>query len=850
MSKVEGPIRIWIKPKVLAGFAIILAFAIASIYITYNGFVELLQTKQSLSHPNKKLVTLNSALADIYEAESNIRAYNLSQNEDYLNYYFSFLLKVNDKVDTLLYLTKDNTSQKAKIKTIKQLLERKEKVLDEFIEIKKKDRSSIFYDRAVEEIARVQLNSSARKPVVAKTTTTTTSKRDTVFERTPIQKPSFFGKIKSWISGKEKVDTSYTDIRVETRVDTLVRAGYVSDSVMGNVLGILNQIRMEQESARDLASTKELELLKSDKGLMDQIRVIVSLLEREELSQSYKRANNAEEVVHKSTIIVLALGGAALIMLLLFVAVIFRDITKGNYYRNELYEAKKYAEKLLKVKEQFLANMSHEIRTPLSSIIGLSRQIERTELDAKQTDYIKLLSSSSNHLLNVINDILDFSKIEAGQMRIESLPFKLSEVLQESLNSMGERANEKGIKLEIVEETNENITIWGDPFRLKQILLNLLSNAIKFTDKGSVSILSSYNDIGDGFVKVTVTVKDTGIGISAEQQSLIFEEFTQADPSTTRRFGGTGLGLTIVKKLTELQGGEVTIESQIDVGTSISIAIPYRLKGEQVENQGVPKKQPQLSKDTRVLIVDDDDVNRIISEELFKNIGIEADSTGDPALVMEHISRNEYHFILTDIHMPGISGYDVAEKIKSAGLSIPVIAITANSTIDDPNHFIERGFSGYLIKPYSEEDVLKVIEPFVSIEHHEISTIAESKENEDLGYDLTDIFRFSGGDKQSARLILSTFLDNTDKNLLELNSYVQAKDLKNASAIAHKMKSAFKQFKVYNIAGLLYKIEKTEDRKENHHSIKELAEELNIQIKPILKSLKKELIKLEDEIKV
>jgi signal transduction histidine kinase/AmiR/NasT family two-component response regulator/HPt (histidine-containing phosphotransfer) domain-containing protein len=848
MSKAEGPIQIWVKPKVLAGFTIILAFAIASISITYNGFTELLKTRQSLSHPNKKLVTLNSALADIYEAESNIRAYNLSQNEDYLNYYFSFLLKINDKVDTLLYLTKDNSSQKAKIKTIKQLLEKKAKVLDEFIDLKKNDRSSVFYDKALEEIAKVQSIHSAKRPLVARTTTTTTSKKDTIVERMPNQKAGFFGKIKNWISGKEKVDTLYTKVRVETRIDTIIRSGYVTDSVMRNVVGILNQIKSEQENARDLAGLKELELLKSDKELMDQIRVIVSLLEREELSQSYKRANSAEEVVHKSTIIVLALGGAALIMLLLFVAVIFRDITKGNYYRNELYESKKYAEKLLKVKEQFLANMSHEIRTPLSSIIGLSRQIEKTELNSRQSDYIKLLTSSSNHLLSVINDILDFSKIEAGQMRIESLPFNLSEVVQESLNTLMERAKEKGISLEKIEENSENLTIWGDPFRLKQILLNLLSNAIKFTDQGSVSIISSYSEINSEFVRVNIAVKDTGIGINPEQQSLIFEEFTQADPSTTRRFGGTGLGLTIVKKLTELQGGEVGIQSQVNVGTTITISIPYRLKGELAERTEELVKPIAINQNVRVLIIDDDDINGIISVELFKNLGIAADSTNDPSKVLDLITNHKYQIVFTDIHMPEISGYDIVEKVKNLDESIPVIAITANSMIDNPNHFIEKGFSGYLIKPYTEVELIKILEPFIMIKKEMVLNL-DSETNTDLGYDLTDIFRFSGGDKQSAKLILSTFLENTDKNLIELNGHIHRKDLKNCAAIAHKMKSAFKQFKVYNIAGLLLKIEKIEDKKENMHEAKELIEELNIQIKPVVKSLRKELAKLDFELK-
>jgi len=432
-------------------------------------------------------------------------------------------------------------------------------------------------------------------------------------------------------------------------------------------------------------------------------------------------------------------------------------------------------------------------------------------------------------------------------MRIECVPFNLFEVLQESMSTMLEKANEKGIKLEMVEESSLNLTLWGDPFRLKQILLNLLSNAIKFTDSGSVSVISSLSKINNDFVRIQITVKDTGIGISPEQQSLIFEEFTQADPSTTRRYGGTGLGLTIVKKLTELQGGEVAIESLLNEGTSITIAIPSRLKGETVVQGGVAATQLRISKDSRVLIIDDDDVNRIISEEIFKNLGFTVESAGDPSLVMGLISGKDYQIIFTDIQMPGISGYDLVEMINEFSESIPVIAITANSMIDNPNHFIEKGFAGYLIKPYTEEDVIKVIEPFFNVPGKTQFPSIEADADTDLGYDLTDIYRFSGGDRQSAKLILLTFLDNTDKNLVELNNHIHAKELKDASAIAHKMKSAFRQFKIYNIAGLLLKLEKLEDGKENMHYAKELTDELNIQIKPVLKSLKKELVKLDVE---
>lgn len=839
MGRIDGPKKVWLKPKVLFGFIVIIVFAITAISITYKGFIQLSKTKQELSQPKQKLILLNTALTDIYEAESNIRAYNLTHDENYLNTYFKFLLKISDRVDTLLILTKDNQNQNLKIETIKQLLEKKGAVLDEFIELKKTDKTSVFYDRALEEIAKVQSVTSTNPPIVSRSVTTITTKRDTVLERAA-KKSGFFGRIKKWIAGKEKYDTTLTKVKVETHFDTIARAGYIPDSLVVKVMGLLHQIRTEQQNVRDLTRLKELELLKSDKALMDQIRVIVSLLEREELAFAYKRSSNAEEVVRKSTLIVLALGGAAFIMILLFIIAIFRDISKSNFYRNELFEAKKYAEMLLKVKEQFLANMSHEIRTPLSSMIGLTRQLKKTELNSKQDTQVKLLASSSEHLLNVINDILDFSKIEAGQMRIESLPFNPAEVIQETILTLNHKAEEKGLTIEKIELNSLNSCLWGDPFRLKQITLNLLSNAIKFTDKGSISIISDYNEVLNDLIRFDLTVKDTGIGISDELQSQIFEEFSQADPSVTRKYGGTGLGLTIVKRLTEIQGGEIKIESKPSIGTSITISIPYKTKGEYIEKRIEISENLKFEKPFNVLVIDDDDVNRLITEELLKNIGTKVHSTGNPTEALDLIVNNSFDIIFTDIQMPEISGYDIVQSLTKSGITIPVIAMTANSMFDNPNRFTESGFAGYLIKPFAEADLVQIIKPFAEFTEIQARQ-TEQKNIIEKDYDLSDIYRFAGGDKESAKLILSTFIDNTDINLTELNRLIDDKNTKGASAIAHKMKPTFRQFKIHEIASLLQEIEEIEDNADNLDEVKSLIERIIIQVEPIIKALKKEL---------
>lgn len=820
----------------------ILAFAVASIIVTYRAVIELTRTKQSLSQPNKKLIFLNSILADIYEAESNIRTYTLTHDDEYINYYFSFLISIDSKVDSLLIYTKDNPGQRKKIRFIKTLLDRKGKVLEELISLKQQDKSSFFYDKALQEIAHAQTLPEYKSPIIAKTTTTTISKKDTLFGNTVGGNDGFFGKVKSWFSGSKKKDTTITQTNIETRIDTLFPPGIASDSLIGNVVKILNQIKREQEEVKSQVGLKELELLNSDKDLMDEIRSVVSLLEREELSLSYRRTNEAEEVVYRSTIIVLALGGVTLVLLILFLAVIFSDITRSNYLRHQLFEAKKYAEKLLKVKEQFLANMSHEIRTPLSSIIGLTRQLTRTNLSERQGEYVGHLNTSSEHLLNVINDILDYSKLEAGQLRIEKSPFNPVDVLTEVVNSMRIKANEKRIDLELNVKEQLLLIVHGDPFRLKQIMLNLVSNSIKFTERGRVTITLQLVEKTEEIARIQFTVADTGMGIPQEQQHLIFEEFTQADPSITRKHGGSGLGLTIVKRLTELQGGEIQIISKLNEGTAVSVTIPYPLKGD--EKTGVIERDEyQLPSTLKVLVVDDDEINRVITLEMFRSLGVTADSTGNPKVAVEMVVNVSYDIVLTDIQMPEVSGYDLAELIEKQNRKIHILAITANSMIDNPGHFIEKGFSGHLIKPFNEDDLFNAIAPLVGVKKSRARIHEKEKLIDDV-FDLSDIYRFAGGDRNSVRLILSTFLENTNKNLTDLNSLIRDKKVQQASSVAHKMKSGFNQFKIYHIAGILYKIENLENSQGKERTANILLNELNQQIKPVLKLLRKELIKL------
>lgn len=836
-----------IKPKVLFGYLVVLGIALAALGITYKGFVDLTKTRQSISEPNQKLIKINSLLTDIYEAESNIRTYTLTQNESYLSIYVSFMADINLKVDTLLSLAETDPVQSEKIKFIKELLVRKRRVLNELVELKRTDQSSRFYSMALEEVEKLEVDSIQESSVVSSVTTTTTSRRDSVITKTPEEDESqgVFSWFFRMFSKKDPVDTTITKliVDVETKVDTLSQAVMSpSDSLLNEVVKILTEMKSQQEMALYDIGEKELELLKSDKEIMDQIRAVVSLLEREELMNSYQKAEEINEVVSKLTQLLLILGGVALFITILFTAIIFRDLSKANYYRNQLYNAKQYAEKLLKVKEEFLANISHEIRTPLSAIIGLSRQLKRGELNSQQELYIGSIYSSSQHLLQIVNDILDLSKIEEGYLRFESVPFSPHEIAKDAVSTFSLKAQEKGLDLNLITEGKQENVVLGDPFRLRQILYNLISNAVKFTDKGSISVRILEQEKQNERISYQFHVIDTGIGIPQKKIDTIFNEFTQVDSSVSRTYGGTGLGLTIAKKLTELQDGELTVESQEEHGSEFTVVLSYPEANDvkRKTSEDGQAKSLKLPESLRVLAVDDDPTGQLLILEMLKTLGLKPIVLGNPKEAIRQIKRSNYDVIFTDIQMPGISGYDLIMTIRKMRKQKEpvVIALTANSVSSNPSQYPDAGFNEVLIKPINEVEIYNVLAPIVG--YSTVEQVDNNQESSDE-YDITDICRFAENDSDSIRTILKSFVDNANKNIEELTEFVKNEKWDEVARIAHRMKSAFRQLRVNSIA---ITIEKLENYTEKPLS----SDELNAALLSIQKEVERVNSRLKEDI--
>lgn len=369
----------------------------------------------------------------------------------------------------------------------------------------------------------------------------------------------------------------------------------------------------------------------------------------------------------------------------------------------ELYEINEKAEAASRSKSEFLANMSHEIRTPINGILGFAQLLSVMPLEEKQRSFVDIILSSGNTLLTVINDILDFSKIEAGKLHIESVPFDLGEVVENVIDLMTARAEEKHLEIAMRYAPGTPINVIGDPGRVKQVLINYVSNAIKFTAQGHVVINVESRILGNTETIIRFEVIDTGIGISKEAQKKIFEKFMQADASTTKRYGGTGLGLAICQQLAHLMGGEVGVLSEEGKGSNFWFEVPFRLDQSQEQKRNLP--EVSLA-GCRLLIVDDHEVNRRILLELAEGWRVQAQAaeSGEEALHLlkkAKAENNPFHIAILDYQLPNMDGEELSNLIKTdrSIADTSLILLTSMGMRGDAGRFQEIGFDAYLVKP-------------------------------------------------------------------------------------------------------------------------------------------------------
>jgi signal transduction histidine kinase/CheY-like chemotaxis protein/HPt (histidine-containing phosphotransfer) domain-containing protein len=474
-----------------------------------------------------------------------------------------------------------------------------------------------------------------------------------------------------------------------------------------------------------------------------------------------------------------------------------QDISDQKRIEKELIKAKDIAEQSVRVKEQFLTNMSHEIRTPMNGIIGFARILESTNLDDDQKQSVEAIQRASKNLMTIINDILDFSKIDADKMTFEDVNFSLSKTINAVIELLSPISNEKKIKLLCEIDPQINDFLIGDPTKLSQILINLVGNALKFTEKGYVELIVSKEEESESESFLRFTVVDTGIGIPKDKIDSIFDSFNQASNETTRKFGGTGLGLTITRKLIELQGGIISVTSEVAKGSEFSFVLQYKKVQKGIVEPINIKKEPlsfNFLKDIKILLVEDNELNQLLAIKVFKKWEKEIDIANNGKIAINKIEQNNYDIILMDIQMPEMDGIELTKYIRTnmgSKSDIPIIALTAHATLGEEKRSLDNGMNDYLSKPFDFNVLLEKLHiNLMNTDNTKSFDLSELELPAEKLVDFTYLNEFADGDTDFIQKMVSLFLHIAPEALEAIQLSNDIDDIKVLKDEVHKLKSS------------------------------------------------------------
>lgn len=769
-----------LRGKIIAAFVLACVAIALAVGTTYIGFNSLLEQVDELTVPNDKLRSLNNLFEQITRLDQQQRADAIRNPGKSYRAILQESKQLTATLDTLIAMPWNNTRQPGRLEAMKRVVAKRDYLLLEYLRLRSEFVSNKKFTQQLDSLSLILAVNQQLDSLVStnqnKTTTTT---------YIPEEKRNFFSRL----FGSKKKDTLNGSVEIKeeklTKVDTLAIAR--QQGARDEVERIMKRLDEDQRLQTQEMMQRELRLINTNVALINQLLSILREVETEELALFEKKNTEAGLLVNKSVerisiiIAIFFLVAAALVFLMLI------DLSRSNYYRLQLTQAKEEAERLSLVKQRFLANMSHEIRTPLQSILGFSEQLNSQK---NNTEALLAIQHSSEHLLHIVDEVLDYSRIESGQFVLDRSPLWLDELVDEVATVVTIQARQKNLNFNI-EIDQVDSPVLGDAFRLKQVFYNLLGNAIKFTASGTITFSTRILEQNDIHIITEFRISDTGKGIPKEEQEIIFNQFEQGGKNVHRQYGGAGLGLSIVKKIIEQQQGTIKVESEVGTGTTFIILITF-------EKTETPVVSPvQQTKPTtfagHVWLVDDDPlILKLCSLILEKNKVAYTSLQSSLNMLEQNLNVNDVVFL--DIRMPGINGVDLCKQLRARVPELYIVALTAHLLPDERKFIVESGFNRILPKPFRENEFLDAL--------HQIQSTPQQTE-----VNLSELEKMTHGDKVLMNSIVEEFIEETHRNILQLEKRLLDKDAAGAREIIHQLAGRVGQFGARPLMKELQRIE-------------------------------------------
>jgi len=518
-----------------------------------------------------------------------------------------------------------------------------------------------------------------------------------------------------------------------------------------------------------------------------------------------------------------------------------------NEYREELEREKEEAEETSEIKSRFMARISHEIRTPLNAIIGFIEQLGKTKLDKTQENYLKIIDKSSVYLLDLVNEILTFSKIESGEQQLDLVDFKLESLFNELYSTYNNRAAEKKINFRYTFDSNLRLIFKGDAFRLKQVVINLISNAIKFTEYGYVELKVERIAEESDMVWVRISVSDTGSGIPEHKIQDIFKEYKQASAGIARKHGGTGLGLTISKRLTELMKGKIKVTSVEGRGSLFSVEIPLAKSELTFLTKETLKINTEVLSGKSVLIVDDDAMNRMLGEIILEGFNMEVSMASDGREAIDLLAERKFDILLLDIHMPVVSGLDVARFIRKElnDQNVKILAVTADMIREELNQYLDQGIDDLIIKPYREINMFNKLCQVLNVDsdliQHETIRIVLKEEQESTLYDLSELRSITRDNEAFFNEMIQTFIENAENGIEQIKTAYKAGEWDEVRESAHRLTPSFKHLSIKSAVSDLIELKQRSTDEPGGEEVSRLIAKIEIETAEVIEQLKNEI---------